>query len=77
VTASLHLIATVRDLYPERFAWRERSTEGASPHFDLLAGTDKVRRALDGGVDVDDLVASWSGELAQFARESRRFHLYH
>jgi uncharacterized protein YbbC (DUF1343 family) len=76
VAAGLHLIATMRDLYPERFAWREGSTEGASPHVDLLAGTDKIRRALDGGADVADLVASWADELAQFARESRRFHLY-
>ena len=76
VTAGLHLIATVRDLYPQRFAWRESSTEGTSPHIDLLTGTDKVRHALDAGVDVADLVASWAAERDRFARESRRYYLY-
>jgi len=68
VTVGLHLLATVQTLYPDKFTWRDQSEEGARPHIDLLAGTDKVRLALDRGVSVSDIVASWADELLQFAQ---------
>lgn len=83
VTVGLHLIATVKALYPNEFAWRkdgERAgDEGAKNdrlHIDLLAGTDKVRRALDDGVRVADLIASWKDELDQFVQMCRPYYLY-
>ena len=77
VAVGLHLLATVQALYPDEFAWRRSSEEGERPHIDLLTGTDKVRRALDGGVSVADLVASWADELDQFARVCRPYILRH
>ena len=73
VTVGLHLLATVQSLYPHKFAYRESSVEGRRRHIDLLTGTDRVRRALDDGVSVDDLVASWVHELDQFAQASRSY----
>ena len=76
LTVGLHLIATVRELYPSEFAWREGSWEGAHRHFDLLMGTDKVRQALNAGADVNDLVSSWADDLTQFAEACRPYLLY-
>ena len=83
VTVGLHLIATVKALYPNEFAWRkdgERAGDAGAKndrlHIDLLAGTDKVRRALDDGVCVADLIASWKDELDQFVQICRPYYLY-
>jgi uncharacterized protein YbbC (DUF1343 family) len=76
VTVGLHLVATVRNLYLNKFAWREGGEEGDHTYIDLLTGTDKVRRALESGVSVVDLVASWADGLDQFVRASRPYYLY-
>ena len=46
------------------------------PAIDLLCGTDEVRKAVDAGVPVDDLLLIWSAEMAQLGRELRDWHLY-
>ncbi len=76
VTVGLHLLATLKALYPAEFAWLPKSWEGAHPHIDLLAGTDQVRRAIDAGEDVTGLVGDWANVVADFAQESRRYWLY-
>jgi uncharacterized protein YbbC (DUF1343 family) len=83
VTAGLHLIATAQQLYPDEFAWRprdrdeERDQEKRVPYYiDLLAGTDRIRHALDARTSVVDLVASWTDELDQFVQRSRPYRLY-
>jgi len=76
LTVGLHLLATVKKLYPSEFAWREGSWEGAHPHFDLLMGTDKVRQALNAGADVNGLVSSWTDDLTHFAEACRPYLLY-
>ena len=75
VTVGLHLLATVQALYPDKFAWRDKSEEGERPHIDLLTGADRVRQALDGGVSVASLIASWADELDQFAQARRPYLL--
>jgi len=43
---------------------------------DLLAGTDQVRKMLDAGATVDELMASWEQELAEFRELRSHFLLY-
>ncbi len=69
VTVGLHLVAALRALYPHHFAWR-------LPHFDLLMGTDRVRRDLERGVAVDEIIAGWVPAQAEFAARRERFLLY-
>lgn len=76
VTVGLHLLAALKALYPADFAWLPQSWEGAHPHIDLLAGTDQVRRALDTGVDVTELVGGWADAVADFEQTSRQYWLY-
>ena len=76
VTMGLHLLAALKALYPAHFAWQKQSQEGAHPHIDLLMGTDRVRKALDGDIEVDDIIASWKDALDQFADASHPYQLY-
>lgn len=76
VTVGLHVLAGLKALYPAEFVWLAQSWEGAHPHIDLLAGTDEVRRALDAGVDVVELVAGWADAVAEFEQTSRQYWLY-
>ena len=76
VTVGLHLLATLKALYPAEFAWLPQSWEGAHPHIDLLTGTDRVRRAIDAGADVIELVKGWADGVADFGQMSRQYWLY-
>ena len=69
VAVGLHLIATVKQMYPREFAWR-------LPHFDRLMGTDRVRGALEAGVPVAEIVADWAAEHVAFEAQRRRVLLY-
>jgi uncharacterized protein YbbC (DUF1343 family) len=76
VTAAVHLLATTRDLCPEEFEYRKRDQGEKHPYIDLLAGTSTVRRALDDGASVPELLANWAEELDRFAQASRGYRLY-
>jgi uncharacterized protein YbbC (DUF1343 family) len=75
VEAGLHMLATCIDLWPGELQWRT-TTESERLHFDLLAGTDKIRNALTEGVSVDDIVGGWKGDLASFMERREDFLLY-
>jgi uncharacterized protein YbbC (DUF1343 family) len=81
LSVGLHLIAAIRERYPEDFAWRPSSWEGARPHFDLLMGTDQVRLALDAGTaaqaaTVEALIRSWKTDHATFTKVCQPYLLY-
>jgi uncharacterized protein YbbC (DUF1343 family) len=69
VTVGLHLLATLKAIYPDQFVWR-------LPHFDRLLGTDRVRQQLDAGAPVPDIVAGWASDLETFAAQRRQVLLY-
>jgi uncharacterized protein YbbC (DUF1343 family) len=71
IRTAIAMIVTGRRLYPEDWAWRE----SAAPYWiDKLSGDERVRLAIDGGADVDEVVAVWQEDLAGF-REVRERHL--
>ena len=72
VEAGFHVLAAVRRSWPDEFAWRV-PREGIH-NFDRLAGTDRIRLALDRGVEIDDLVSAWEEERSAFL-EARASHL--
>jgi uncharacterized protein YbbC (DUF1343 family) len=65
----LHVVATLRTLFPDHFAWR-------LPHFDRLMGTDQVRQQLEAGLPVSEIVAGWAGNLAAFEKQRREILIY-
>lgn len=76
VTVGLHLIAVVRTLHPERFAWRVPDAGEGRWHFDLLNGSDRVRRRLEAGASVEAIAAGWKAERADFETWRERHLLY-
>ena len=76
VEAALHFLATARRLAPDDFAWRAPAEPGGPHFFDLLAGTPRLRAALDDGVPVPEIVASWQDDLAGFTDRRRPYLLY-
>jgi uncharacterized protein YbbC (DUF1343 family) len=76
VTAGLHLLATVQSLYPEQLVYRKSGRDSEHPYIDLLAGTARVRTALNDGENIHDLVASWTDKVEQFRDTSRPYRFY-
>jgi len=73
IRTAIAMIITAKRLYPDDFAWRE----SRAPYWiDKLTGSDQVRVAIDSGADVDEVVAGWQRELAQFRRTRRHYLLY-
>jgi uncharacterized protein YbbC (DUF1343 family) len=74
VRTGIEMLAAVRRLWPDEFAWRV--PEEGLYNFDRLAGTDRIRLALDEGIAVADLVAGWDEELERFEELRRSYLLY-
>ena len=75
---TLTLIQRCFDLYQPLFAWRpppyEYETEKLP--FDILCGSDQIRKAMESGQPVKNLESSWQEDGALFARERKPFLLY-
>jgi uncharacterized protein YbbC (DUF1343 family) len=69
VAAVLHIIKTVREMYPDKFAFH-------GEYFDKVMGTDAVRKALEAGSDVAAIVAGWQAGLDAFAALREPYLLY-
>jgi uncharacterized protein YbbC (DUF1343 family) len=69
----LALIAAARQLAPGEFRWRTEPYEFVAdpPAIDLLTGDDRVRRAIDGGAPLGDVLADDARFERTFA-EARR-----
>jgi uncharacterized protein YbbC (DUF1343 family) len=73
VTVGVALLHTLHALWPDRFAWR-----GTAGRFfvDRLAGTVRLREAIEAGVDPRELERVWEPGLQEFARHAERVRLY-
>jgi uncharacterized protein YbbC (DUF1343 family) len=76
--AYLLLIHHARRQDPGRFAWREPpyEYEHVKLPFDILCGTDAVRKAVEAGVSPKRLVGGWRREQAAFRRRRAKYLLY-
>jgi uncharacterized protein YbbC (DUF1343 family) len=68
VTA-VHLLAAVRGRHAVEFAW-------IPAHFDRLAGTTRLREAIDAGTDPRSIVWGWTAERERFLARRRAALLY-
>jgi uncharacterized protein YbbC (DUF1343 family) len=78
VRTSLALLAAIRELSGDRFAWRTEPYEFVSdrPAIDLLFGSDRERLGLEAGVPASELARAWEVEEEAFRRRRRDFLLY-
>jgi uncharacterized protein YbbC (DUF1343 family) len=74
----LLLVHHARRQDPKRFAWREPPYEYETVKlpFDILCGTDAVRRAIEDGVSPKRLAPGWAKESSAFRRRRRKHLLY-
>jgi uncharacterized protein YbbC (DUF1343 family) len=78
VIAGVAAVKTARDMYTEDFKWKEPPYEYVHDKnpFDVIAGTDKLRVAIEGGESLESIEAGWQEALAAFKREREPFLLY-
>lgn len=72
------IFKAIHDLYPRAFAWREDAYEFVEdvPAFDLLCGTDQVRRGIEAGHELQRLFEGFDSERAAFDAERQKYLLY-
>jgi uncharacterized protein YbbC (DUF1343 family) len=78
VEVGLAIIQEARALYGDFFRWREPPYEyeyGRNP-FDVIAGTTRLREALERGASIEELARGWEAERAAFCLRRERFLLY-
>jgi uncharacterized protein YbbC (DUF1343 family) len=75
---TLALLAVIRGLYPEQFAWRQPPYEYETERLpiDLLTGDEAIRLGLEQGQTAAELEAEWQEDLTQFLEARREFLLY-
>ena len=78
VSTGVAVVKTAYDLYTDSFRWKEPPYEyvyDKNP-FDVIAGTDKLRRAIESGESLESIVASWTEGLEAFRKVREKFLLY-
>jgi uncharacterized protein YbbC (DUF1343 family) len=70
----LNVIRTIRQCYPDDFAWLPPVKERY--HFDRLIGNSIVRGQIDAGLPLADIVQGWSDDLRRFDDLRHAYLLY-
>jgi uncharacterized protein YbbC (DUF1343 family) len=73
------VLKTVHDLYPKLFRWKQPpyEYERRKMPIDILAGSDRLRRGIEGGESLERMEAAWREECSRFDRTVRtRFLMY-
>jgi uncharacterized protein YbbC (DUF1343 family) len=74
----VELLAAIRRLAPDVFAWRQAPYEFVTdrPAIDLLTGGADCRRAIESGAGLADWIAGWTADEDAFRAERREVLLY-
>jgi len=73
------VLKTVYDLYPEHFAWRlpPYEYETKKMPIDILAGTERLRKDIESGVDLEQMEEWWKDQCLQFQKKTKgKFLIY-
>jgi len=78
VSAGLAMVKVAHDLYPGEFRWKEPPYEYVYDRnpFDVIAGTSKVREAIERGETIAEIEKSWQPELEEFKKLREGYLLY-
>jgi uncharacterized protein YbbC (DUF1343 family) len=78
VTAGLAAVKVAYDLYPSEFRWKEQPYEYVFDRnpFDVICGTDVIRKAIESNTTLSELTGEWAQSLEEFDRARRSFLLY-
>jgi len=78
VIVGVAMVKAAYDLYTEQFQWKQTAYEyvfDKNP-FDVVSGTDKIRKQIEAGESVNAIENSWRKGLAEFAEIRKKFLLY-
>ena len=67
--AAVALLVETRRMSGTRWGWLQA-------HFDRLAGTDRLRQAIDAGAGLDEIRSGWRDELEAFKRVREQYLIY-
>ncbi|MGI8898824.1 MAG: exo-beta-N-acetylmuramidase NamZ domain-containing protein [Pyrinomonadaceae bacterium] len=78
VTVGVAMVKVAYDMYTESFRWKEPPYEYVYDRnpFDVIAGTTKLREAIEQGSTVEAIVDSWQDSLTEFMKVRERYLLY-
>jgi uncharacterized protein YbbC (DUF1343 family) len=78
VISGVSVVKVIHDLYGDQFRWKDAPYEyvfDKNP-FDVISGTDKLRRAIEGGDSVEKIEGSWAAGLRGFKQVREKYLLY-
>ena len=68
VEMALHLIAIARCFSGDAWMW--------NPHFERLAGDERLRSALEAGTGVAEILATWEESISAFVHQREKYLMY-
>jgi uncharacterized protein YbbC (DUF1343 family) len=78
VIVGIAMVKTAYDLYTDQFEWKRDAYEyefGKNP-FDVVSGTDTIRKAIEAGAELDEIQAAWADREKEFARVRSEYLVY-
>jgi uncharacterized protein YbbC (DUF1343 family) len=78
VIVGIAMVKTAYDLYMDKFQWKQDAYEyefGKNP-FDVVSGTDKIRKQIESGVILKEIGSDWADELHAFKQGREKYLLY-
>jgi uncharacterized protein YbbC (DUF1343 family) len=78
VSAGIAMAKGAFDLYPDQFRWKEPPYEyvfDKNP-FDVISGTDQIRKAFEQGTEFNKIIEGWQEPLQGFLETRRKHVLY-
>ena len=78
VILGIAMVKTAYEMYADKFQWRQSDYEyefGKNP-FDVICGTDKVRKAIESGVTLKEIEDGWKEGLKGFKEARKPYLLY-
>jgi uncharacterized protein YbbC (DUF1343 family) len=78
VATGIAAIKACRELGGDHFAWRTHAYEFVQdiPAFDLLCGTDRIRRGIEAGAPLTSLLQGFDADTANFMKLRKPYLLY-
>ena len=71
------VMKSIHDLYPDQFSWKQPPYEYETEKMpvDILAGTDRLRKDIENGENIERMEERWQEECSQFERYYRKKYL--
>lgn len=78
VLTGVAIIATIRELYPDRFGWKEPPYEYVYDKlpFDVINGSASIREMIESGKSINDIKVNWQARTKDFQNRRQPYLLY-